>query len=86
MSPHEDQDEFADLLAALMEEHQPAGATEAYLVEELGGIININSGLRYAAKHAEDVITSAAPFEQGLSAEENSLSDFMKLTPQEVIE
>ena len=96
--PHEDQDEFTDLLAALMDEHQPTGATEAYLVEELGGIIwrkrrvlqaegaNINSGLRYAVLNADQVIPSAVPFEQGLSDEETSLSEFMRLTPQEVIE
>jgi hypothetical protein len=96
--PHEDQDEYADLLTALMNEHQPTGATEAYLVEELGGIIwrkrrvlqaegaNINSGLRYAVRNADQVIPSAAPFEQGMSDEDTSLSDFMILTPQEVIE
>ena len=96
--PHEDKDEFTDLLAALMDEHQPTGATEAFLVEELGGIIwrkrrvlqaegaNINSGLRYAVLNADQVIPSAVPFEQGLSDKETSLSEFMRLTPQEVIE
>ena len=29
---HEDGDEYADLLAALTQEHQPAGPTEAHLV------------------------------------------------------
>ena len=96
--PHEDQDEYADLLSALMNEHKPTGATEAYLVEELGGIIwrkrrvlqaegaNINRGLRYTVRNADEAISSATPFEQGLSDKETSLSDFMKLTPQEVIE
>lgn len=37
--PHEDADEFADLVAALMEEHSPAGMTERHLVEELAAII-----------------------------------------------
>lgn len=36
---HEDADEFGDLLTALVEEHQPAGATEMHLVEELAAII-----------------------------------------------
>ena len=55
---HEDAGEFGDLLAALVEEHQPAGATEMHLVEELAAIIwrkrrvllaegaNINQGLK----------------------------------------
>jgi hypothetical protein len=37
--PHEDAGEFADLLAALVEEHQPAGMTERSLVEDLAAII-----------------------------------------------
>lgn len=37
--PHEDEAEFAELLAALVEEHQPAGMTEQCLTEELAGII-----------------------------------------------
>jgi hypothetical protein len=36
---HEDASEFADLLAALIEEHQPAGMTEQHLIEELAAII-----------------------------------------------
>ena len=76
---HEDAGEFGDLLAALVEEHQPAGATEMHLVEELAAIIwrkrrvllaegaNINQGLKGSARNAEDVIPAAAPFELGLS-------------------
>ncbi|WP_284155024.1 hypothetical protein [Sulfuricystis thermophila] len=37
--PHEDAAEFADLLAALVDEHQPAGATEMHLVEDLAAIM-----------------------------------------------
>lgn len=37
--PHEDAAEFADLLAALVEEHGPTGATEMHLVEDLAGIM-----------------------------------------------
>jgi hypothetical protein len=40
MLPHEDAGEFADLLAALVEEHRPAGATEAHLVAELAEFID----------------------------------------------
>lgn len=36
---HEDGVEFGGLLAALVVEHQPAGPTEAHLVEELAGAI-----------------------------------------------
>lgn len=34
-----DHPEFADLLAALIEEHRPAGMTERHLIEELATII-----------------------------------------------
>lgn len=37
--PHEDESEFSELLAALIEEHQPAGMTEQHLVEELASTI-----------------------------------------------
>jgi hypothetical protein len=36
---HEDHAEFDDLLAALIEEHRPAGMTERHLIEELATII-----------------------------------------------
>lgn len=36
---HEDHAEFAGLLAALMEEHKPAGITERHLIEELAAVI-----------------------------------------------
>ena len=36
---HENSEEFADLMAALIEEHQPAGMTERHLIEELASII-----------------------------------------------
>jgi hypothetical protein len=57
---HEDHAEFADLLAALIEEHRPAGMTERHLIEELATIIwrkrrvllaegaKINEGLKSA--------------------------------------
>jgi hypothetical protein len=36
---HEDRSEFDALLVALVEEHQPSGATELHLVEEMAGAI-----------------------------------------------
>lgn len=95
---HEDADEYRALLAALFDEHQPAGATEAHLVEELAGIIwrkrrvlqaegaNINQGLKGAARNAEGVIPAAAPFEYGLSGKGTDLRDLLTMTPDEVAE
>ncbi|MAG00898.1 MAG: hypothetical protein CL388_06790 [Acidiferrobacteraceae bacterium] len=36
--PHEDGEEYQQLLAGLIEEHGPVGPTETHLVEELAGI------------------------------------------------
>lgn len=96
--PHEDPDEFAGLLAALVQEHQPAGATEVHLVEELAGIIwrkrrvlqaegaNINRGLKYAVQNADSVIPSAVPFEPGLSGKSTDVRDLMAMTTEEATE
>jgi hypothetical protein len=96
--PHEDRREFDDLLAALVMEHQPGGATELHLVEELAGILwrkrrvlmaegaCINQGLKGAARNAEGVISAAAPFEMGLSGKATDLRDFLDMTPEEVAE
>ena len=93
--PHEDGGEFADLLAALMEEHQPAGMTERHLIEELAAIIwrkrrvllaegaTINQGLKSAVKNAESVIPAAAPFQGGLSGKDTDLRDVVTATPSE---
>jgi hypothetical protein len=95
---HEDAGEFADLLAALSEEHRPAGMTERHLIEELAAIIwrkrrvlmaegaNINHGLKSAARNAEGVVPAAAPFEFGLSGKDTDLRDLMDLTPEDVVE
>lgn len=92
---HEDAGEFGDLLAALVEEHQPAGATEMHLVEELAAIIwrkrrvllaegaTINQGLKSAVKNAESVIPAAAPFQGGLSGKDTDLRDVVTATPSE---
>ena len=93
--PHEDVGEFGDLLAALVEEHQPAGATEMHLIEELAAIIwrkrrvlmaegaTINQGLKSAVKNAESVIPAAAPFQGGLSGKDTDLRDLVTATPSE---
>lgn len=95
---HEDAGEYGALLAALLAEHQPAGATEAHLVEELAGIIwrkrrvlqaegaNINQGLKGAARNPENIVPAAAPFEPGLSGSRTDLRDLMAMTPEDVAE
>ena len=95
---HEDHAEFNDLLAALLNEHQPAGMTERHLIEELATIIwrkrrvllaegaTINEGLRDAALDAKRVIPAAAPFELGLSGAGTDLRDLMPMTLDEVAE
>lgn len=93
---HEDAGEFADLLAAMIEEHKPSGMTERHLIEELASIIwrkrrvllaegaKINEGLKYSACNAEGVIPAAAPFEFGLSGKSTDLRDLMEMTPDEI--
>ena len=66
---HEDHAEFDDLLAALIDEHRPAGMTERHLIEELATIIwrkrrvllaegaKINEGLKSAVNSAASVIS-----------------------------
>ncbi len=94
---HEDADEFADLLAALVEEHQPAGITEQHLIEELAAIIwrkrrvllaegaSINQGLqRVVHSKVDSPIHAAVPFQSGLSTEEIDLPDLLSSTPDEI--
>lgn len=95
---HEDHAEFADLLAALIEEHRPAGMTERHLIEELATIIwrkrrvllaegaKINEGLKGAVNSAASVIKSAAPFQRGMGSENADLREFMEGTPEEIAE
>jgi hypothetical protein len=95
---HEDHAEFADLLAALIEEHRPAGMTERHLIEELATIIwrkrrvllaegaKINEGLKSAVSSPKSVIASAAPFQRGLAGENADLREFMDGTPEEIAE
>jgi hypothetical protein len=95
---HEDHVEFADLLAALIEEHRPAGMTERHLIEELATIIwrkrrvllaegaKINEGLKSAVNSATSVIKSAAPFQRGIGGDNADLREFMEGTPEEIAE
>ena len=92
---HEDQTEFSDLLAALLDEHQPAGMTERHLIEELATIIwrkrrvllaegaKINEGLKSTLSSPKSVMPSAAPFQRGLSGENTELRDLFDSTPED---
>ncbi len=85
-------------MAALIEEHQPAGMTERHLIEELASIIwrkrrvllaegaKINEGLKSSARNAEGVIPAAVPFECGLSGKSTDLRDLMEMSPDEIAE
>ena len=95
---HEDHAEFADLLAALMDEHRPTGMTERHLIEELATIIwrkrrvllaegaKINEGLKSAVNSPKSVIPSAAPFQGGLTGENADLRELLDATPEEIAE
>ncbi len=96
---HEDAGEFADLLAALVEEHQPAGITEQHLIEELASIIwrkrrvllaegaSINRGLQSVAhSKVNSPIPAATPFQRGGSSEGIDLPDLLLSTTEEVAE
>ena len=95
---HEDQAEFSDLLAALLDEHRPAGMTERHLIEELATIIwrkrrvllaegaKINEGLKSAANSSKAVMASAAPFERRMADENTDVRDLLDLAPEDVAE
>ena len=95
---HEDHTEFDDLLAALIDEHRPPGITERHLIEELATIIwrkrrvllaegaKINEGLKSAANSSKSVMSSAAPFERGMSIENTDVRDLLDLTPDNIAE
>jgi hypothetical protein len=94
---HEDHAEFDDLLAALINEHQPAGITERHLIEELAIIIwrkrrvllaegaRINQNLQGVANQNETVVSAASPFHRGVP-EVTDLSDVMGATPAQLAE
>ena len=95
---HEDHAEYADLLTALFEEHRPAGMTERHLVEELAAIIwrkrrvlmaegaKINEGLKIAVNSPKLVMSSATPFQRGVTGEGSDLRDLLDATPEEIAE
>jgi hypothetical protein len=95
---HEDGGDFDAMLAALIEEHRPAGMTERHLIEELAAIIwrkrrvlmaeaaKINEGLKQAANNMRSVMASAAPFQPGLANEHTRLLDLMEQTPEQIAE
>ncbi len=95
---HENQLEFDELLAALIDEHRPGGMTERHLIEELATIIwrkrrvllaegaKINEGLKSAASSSKTVMSSAAPFERGMASENTDVRDLLDLTPQDIAE
>lgn len=95
---HEDHSEYSDLLAALIEEHRPAGMTERHLLEELAAIIwrkrrvllaegaQINEGLKSAVNSPKSIVPSAAPFQRSLTGDHTDLRDLLDATPEEISE
>jgi hypothetical protein len=98
---HENYGEFADMLAALIDEHKPAGMTEQHLIEELAAIIwrkrrvllaegaQINRGLMATTRSTggSSPAVSAAPFERvGLSVDSSELAEMMTGTPEQIAE
>ena len=92
---HEDSAEYADLLAALIDEHRPTGMTERHLIEEVAATIwrkrrvlmaegaTINEGLKSVVNSPKTVMPSAAPFQRGLSGEDADLLDLLTESPVE---
>jgi hypothetical protein len=95
---HEDHADFDDLLAALIDEHRPAGITERHLIEELATIIwrkrrvlmaeaaKINEGLKSVLNSPKTVIPAAAPFQADLSGEHVDLPNLLNATTERVAE
>ena len=95
---HEDHAEFEDLLAALIDEHRPAGMTERHLIEELAAIIwrkrrvllaegaKINEGLKSVVSSSKSVMASAAPFQRGMTSENTDVRDLLEMTPADIEE
>ena len=97
--PHEDEAEYRALLAALFEEHQPGGATEMHLVEELAGCVwrkrrVLMSEGAAICRGLYDVATdtyhspapAAVPFEPGLSSKSDDLRELLSATPEQIAE
>jgi hypothetical protein len=97
--PHEDRAEFDELLSALIVEHQPGGATELHLVEELAGILwrkrrvlmaegaSINRNLKALTNtEINSPVPAAMPFEQGISGKNTNLRLMMLASPERIAE
>lgn len=98
--PHEDQDEFAELLAGLMNEHQPAGVTEQHLVEELatifwrkrrillaeGALINRSLWNVTHDKNSGNIMSASVPLESGLTGQAQDLADLLTASSDEMAE
>jgi hypothetical protein len=95
---HEDGGDFDDLLAALVEEHRPAGMTEQHLVEELAAIIwrkrrvlmaeaaKINEGLKAVAEQCEVGRLRPHLFSVAWPTRTPGLQDLMTETPEQIAE
>lgn len=95
--PHEDINEFGELLASLMAEHKPNGPTESLLAEELAGIMwrkrrvlqaegaTINRNL-YSKVNASysNLASAAVPFRQGLPNKPTDIQELIVATPEEI--
>lgn len=94
--PHQDKTEFALLLAALEDEHQPTGITEIHLVEELATILwrkrrvllaegaVINRNLMHIANQSNSsVVPAAVPFDLGLKTSHLWMTDIICDTLEE---
>jgi hypothetical protein len=91
---HEDHAEFADLLAALIGEHRPAGMTERHLIEELATIIwrkrrvllaegaKINEGLKSAVNSPKSVIRRRHRFSVASAARMPTCGNSWKAPPR----
>ena len=98
--PHEDKNEFDDLLASLMTEHQPCGATELHLVEELAGIMwrkrrvllaegaKINRSIRVSLHglngNPSATVKNAVPADPALAGAYVDYRDLMATTQEEL--
>lgn len=98
--PHEDRNEYADLLAALLDEHQPDGMTERHLIEELATILwrkrrvlmaegaIINRGVWGVAHEPSNksTIRASVPLELGMSHDTPDLPDLLTANAEEIDE
>ena len=98
--PHENKNGFDYLLDSLVSEHQPSGATEAHLIEELAGIMwrkrrvllaagaKFNRGLRRSLhsldSRSNTTVKDAVPADPALAGAEVDFRDLMSMTQEEL--